>query len=384
MMKKWQFFKRPSFVCALALSSITGTAIAQNKSSERILNTKTVQKRNLVKGASSGLSVILGGEYGIMKATPASKKDNSLKEGKVFELKALTGFLYKDFLIDSGLGWYSYKIRGQERLIRDTVEYIGDRELGVSGLLVEFSPSYRLTNNIFAGLVTQVRTPVQLDYFSEAKSAGVGFSAGAQLGLQLFNSELNSRFILKVLTNLGLKNWSDIQYLGGVQFGIPVTQPDSLVIRKTTVVNKVKDIIEYRKKDFTITVTSNVIKLALDNIVSFYNDGSGRPTLTPESQSFLVDLGNSLQSAISSWETLRIDAETPVHITVVRESLISTGVPSNKVKPGRSLKAVDDGGNISVDFTFSGVSDPRVLAESIRNAMSSMQIPESCQKGACE
>jgi hypothetical protein len=156
------------------------------------------------------------------------------------------------------------------------------------------------------------------------------------------------------------------------------------VIRKTTVVNKVKDIIEYRKKDFTITVTSNVIKLALDNIVSFYSDGSRRPTLTPESQSFLVDLGNSLQSAISSWETLRIDAETTAHITVVRESLISTGVPSNKVKPGRSIKAVDDGGNISVDFTFSGVSDPRVLAESIRNAMSSMQIPENCQKGACE
>ena len=378
------FFKRTSLFCVFALSSTTGIATAQNKPSERIINTKTEKKKSIIKGASSGLSVILGGEYGIMKATPASPKNSSPKKGKVFELKALSGFLFKDFLIDTGLGWYSYKIRGQERLTRNEVESIGDRELGVSGLLLEFSPSYRLTDNIFAGLVTQVRTPAQLDYFSEANSAGVGFSAGGQLGVQLFNSELNSRFIVKVLTNLGLKNWTDIQYLGGVQFGLPITQPDSLVIRKTTFVKKVKDVVEYRKKDFTITITTNVIKLALDNIINFYKDKSGPPTLTTESQSFLVDLGNSLQTVVSSWEALRIDAETQAHISVVRDSLVSTGVPPNKVKQGRSIKGIDDGGNISVDFTFSGVGDPRLLAESIRSAMSAMQIPENCQKGACE
>lgn len=370
-------------------------ALAQTKSTERITESKTTQKRIVVKGASTGISAILGAEYGYMEATPSQKQLFEKKKGTVLELKAMAGFLLKDFLLDTGLGWYSYKIRGKEVVFvpvspedgsdaePTTEQQLGDREMGVSGILVEFSPSYRLTNNIFSGLVMQVRSPAQLSYVSDAKVSGAGFSLGLQAGYQIFNSDLNSRILIKVMSNLGLKNWQDIAFMGGVQFGLPIRQPDSLVIRRTTTIGKVKDVLEYQKKDFTITIRANVIKLALDNIVNFYVR-DGRPTLTPESQSFLVDLGASLQSAISSWETLRIDAESAEHITVVRESLVSTGVPPDKVKAGRTLGAVNDGGNISVDFTFTGVRNPRTLASAIRKAMNAMQIPENCQKGTCE
>jgi hypothetical protein len=64
--------------------------------------------------------------------------------------------------------------------------------------------------------------------------------------------------------------------------------------------------------------------------------------------------------------------------------MVSTGVPPNKIRAGRALKAVLDGGNISVDFTFTGVRDSAVLADAIRNAMKSAQIPENCQQGTCE
>jgi hypothetical protein len=348
-----------------------------------VTGTKTKKTRTIVKGESSGFSAILGGEYGLMNAKPRDDRLSKAKKGTVLEIKGLAGFLYKDWLLDAGLGWYSYKLKGEEILIENLSPKVVDGELGVSGLFVEFSPSYRISDNFFAGLVTQVRFPAQLDYYSEAKTSGAGFGLGVQTGYQIFNPDLNMKLLLKFASNLGLKNWTDYSVMGGVQFGLPIRQPDSLVIRKVTVVNKIKDITEIRRRDFTITITANVMKLALDNIVNFINE-KGRPTLTPESQAFLIDLGNSLQSAITAWETLRVDAETPAHINAVRESMVSTGVPPNKIRAGRALKAVLDGGNISVDFTFTGVRDSAVLADAIRNAMKSAQIPENCQQGTCE
>ncbi|MBM3382649.1 MAG: hypothetical protein FJY29_09445 [Betaproteobacteria bacterium] len=365
------------------LSFASATALAQTTTKERVTGTKTKSTRTIVKGASSGFSAILGGEYGIMNAKPRSTELNSAKKGTALEIKGLAGFLYKDWLLDSGLGWYSYKLKGTEKLTDDKGTRDVDGELGVSGLFVEFSPSYRITDSFFAGLITQVRFPAQLDYFSEAKTSGAGFGLGVQTGYQIFNPDLNMKFLFKFASNLGLKNWTDYSLMGGIQFGLPIRQPDSLVIRKVTVVSKVKDITEVKRRDFTITVTANVVKLALDNIINFIND-KGRPTLTPESQSFLIDLGGSLQAAITSWEILRVEAETPAHINAVRESLVSTGVPPNKVRTGRVLKAVLDGGNISVDFTFTGVRDSAMLSEAIRNAMKAAQVPENCQQGTCE
>jgi hypothetical protein len=356
-----------------------------DSSDEKILGAVTTQKKIRVKGETSGLSGIIGGEYGVLKATPKDTATFEPKNGTALELKLLSGWLFSDFMVDSGLGFYYYKVRGKEYPLVNGERIDGDRELAVSGLLFEFSPSYRLTDELFSGGVLQFRTPGYASYYSDADPSSLLFSVGGQLGFQFFDRELNSRITLKAITNLGLSGWSDIAYLGGVQFGLPFRQPDSLVIRKTTVVNKLRDVVEYRKKDFTITVSANVIKLALDNILTFYVDPSGRPTLTAEAQSFLVDLGASLSSNLSLFEVLRIDAQSPEHITTVHDSLISIGVVEAKIKKGKSLQAIADGGNASVDFTFSGVKDANTLAERIRAAMKSARIPENCNKnGTCE
>ncbi|MEY4066357.1 MAG: hypothetical protein RIR26_2565 [Pseudomonadota bacterium] len=373
----------------------SGRGLAQEKTSDRLVESKTTTSKKLVKGLSSGFSAIIGAEYGSMTATPTRDQDNiGIKTGSILEVELLGGLLDEKFLYDGGIGWYSYKVRGKERLIDANKKVIdGDREIGVSGLFFQFAPSYRLTDNAYIGLVTQLRMPALMDYLSEEslnteeKTGTTQFGAlalGAQFGIQFFNSELNSRLVFKVQKNLGLKNWSDIQYTGGLQFGLPLRQPDSLVIRKTTVVNKVKDVVEYKKRDFNITISSDVIKLALDNTLNFYIDTQGRPTLTPESQAFLVDLGNSLQSSLSSWDLLRIDSETKKHSQIIRDSLVSTGVPSAKVKVGRTLEKLEDGGNISVDFTFTGVKNTKDLASAIRNAMIASKVPENCKKGVCE
>lgn len=374
---------------ALTISlTLTFQALAQQKSSERvsekITDSKTTQKRVLVRGADSGLSVILGAEYGLMEAKPEFTELLSTKKGTAFELKALSGFLWEDFLLDAGLGWYSYKIRGTEKYVSNSLELIsGDREIGVSGLLLELNPSYRITDNFFSGPIFQVRSPTQLDYFSEAASSSAGVAYGAQVGYQFFNSDLNSRIIAKALRNHNLKNWSDLIFMAGVQFGLPIRQPDSLVIRKSTTITKVREVLEVQKKDFRITVKATAVKLALDNIVNFYVK-EGTPVLTPEAQSFLIDLSESLQSASSSWEGLRIDAQTQEHINVIKVSLLSSGLSEEKVKTGRTLNAIQDGSGVSVDFTFTGVRNPKDLGAAIRRAMNTMQIPENCQNGVCE
>lgn len=384
--------KTPVVLLLLAPIGLLSTLISsevfaapKKKSTDKVLDAQTSEKRIRVKGASSGLSAILSGEYGIMKVTPADTQAFGPKDGKTLELKLLSGWLFDQIMLDAGLGFYYYKIRGKEYPVINGQIVDGDREIAVSGLLLEGSPSFRLTDNLFLGPVVQIKTPAYNDYNSEAAPTSVLFTLGGQLGFQFFDRELNSRLTLKAATNLGLKGWKDITYLFGLQFGLPFRQPDSLVIRKTTVVNKLRDVVEYRKKDFTITLTANVVKLALDNILTFYVDPEGKPTLTAEAQSFLVDLGSSLKDSDSLWESLRVDAQSPGHITSVRNSLISIGVPGDKVRRGKSLQEIADGGNASVDFTFSGVKNTNLLAEKIREAMKQSKVPENCTKnGTCE
>jgi hypothetical protein len=54
------------------------------------------------------------------------------------------------------------------------------------------------------------------------------------------------------------------------------------------------------------------------------------------------------------------------------------------VRLGKLLPQIEDGGNVSVDFTFTGVQDIAILQNAIRQAMNAMKIPENCKDGVCE
>lgn len=331
------------------------------------------------KGKSLGFSLIFGGEYGWIGAK-SKEATSSDKKGSIVEMKGLAGFEVGNVLLDAGLGWYNLSLRGEELLAGNIKE---SNEVGVSGLTVEFNPSYKTDFGLYLGLSSQFRTPALPSYLSTASVSSSGFAGGAQLGYELETADINARLYAKFMTTLGLKSWQDQIFLGGLQIGLPLKKPDTRLVTKTTIIKRKKEIIDYRKKSYTITVTADVIKLALDNTITFY-DSRGNPTLTPEAQAFLVDLGASLQEVISSWETLRIDAETQAHMTATLRSLASTGVPSNKLRLGKILPAIDDGGAVSVDFTFTGVQDIAALQDGIRRAMNSMKIPENCSNGVCE
>ncbi len=371
-----------NYLHRLALSILLGltggihSSLAEAQELPVTSESKRIRTR---KGKSLGFSLIFGGEYGLIQSK--SKQQAFVdKEGSVFEMKALAGFESGNFLFDTGVGWYNLRLRGEEQLQAGITE---DNEVGVSGITIEFNPSYKTDFGLYLGLSTQAKSPTLLSYESTASTTSVGFSVGGQLGYEFETSDLNARVVAKYMTTLGLKGWQDQIILGGLQFGLPIKKPDTKQITKTTIIKSKKEIIDYRKKSFTITVTADVIKLALDNTVSFYGSRKN-PTLTPESQAFLVDLGASLQQVISSWETLRVDAETRQHMNATRRSLISTGVPPSKVRLGKLLPQIEAGGSVSVDFTFTGVQDIATLQDAIRSAMNAMRIPENCKDGVCE
>lgn len=369
--------RRPFLV--IFLSMLAGAVCTEPALAQEIPITVEKEKVRTRKGKSLGFSLIFGGEYGVIRAKSKAPSFSD-KTGNVLEMKGLAGFEFGNFLLDTGLGWYDLSLRGEENPSGDVIE---DNEVGVSGLTAEFNPSYKTDFGLYFGLSTQVKAPILLSYNSLASASSAGFSGGAQLGYELETIDLNARIFAKYMTTVGLKSWQDQVILGGLQFGLPLKKPDTKLITKTTLIKSKREIIDYRKKSFTITVTADVIKLALDNTVTFYGN-KRNPTLTPESQAFLVDLGASLQEVISSWETLRIDAETKAHMNVTRRSLVSTGVPGNKVRLGKILPSIDDGGNVSVDFTFTGVQDIAALQNAIRQAMNAMKIPENCKDGVCE
>lgn len=364
---------------SMLLLKIAGGLYSFPAAAQELPVTAEKEKITRVKGKSLGFSLIFGGEYGIVRAK-SQQSTFSDKKGSAVEMKALAGFESGSFLFDTGIGWYNLRLRGEELLQSGIIE---DNEVGVSGMTIEFNPSFKTNFGMFAGLSAQARVPALPSYESNASTASLGFSGGAQLGYEIETADLNARFLAKYMTGIGLKGWQDQVFLGGLQFGLPIKKPDTMRVTSTTLIKRKKEIIDYRKKSFTITVTADVIKLALDNTINFYGTRNN-PTLTAESQAFLVDLGGSLQQIISAWETLRIDAETRAHMDVTRRSIVSTGVPPNKIRRGKIIPKIEDGGSVSVDFTFTGVQDIAALQNAIRQAMNAMKIPENCKDGVCE
>ena len=106
-----------SIICS-AVFNEGHAAPRKSKSTDSILGAKTTQKKIRVQGETSGLSGILGGEFGLLKATPTDSETFGPKQGSTLELKLLTGWLFDDFMIDSGLGFYTIKFEAQKSLLK--------------------------------------------------------------------------------------------------------------------------------------------------------------------------------------------------------------------------------------------------------------------------
>lgn len=334
-----------------------------------------------------GVSLIFAADLGLLSAFPATKlKDYGPKFGLALEGKALGSILLDKYIIDAGLGWWFYSLTGAEPVKIDLgfgeSTIIDDVGLKLSGTLVEVSPSYRIKNEIFAGPIIQLRYPSDRGYESQVERKKIGLVLGAQGGYQIFDSDLNTRFVGRMLMPTNDIDWLGAYFMVGIQVGLPFVQPDILTVQEITTKTQEKRVVEYKKQEFKFKLSRDLVKVILDGLVIFYPD-PGFPTLTTESQAFLIDFAKSLSESEGDWGVLKIETVNRNYASVVRDALVSAGISEKKVRIGKALQG-KAGTTPPIEFSFVNVKDQPKLQAAVRSAMQAMQIPENCDTEACE
>jgi len=375
---------------AIAADSQPDSASSQSSTTKTTRN--LIRTRPKSKIEEYGTSLIFSADLGLLSALPSIKvKDYGPKFGLAVEGKALGSILLNEYIIDAGFGWFFYNISGPEPLriesgdilvTDDDVAITDTTGIKLSGSVFEIAPSYRLKSNLFAGPVVQLRFPADLSYDSRIARKKIGILVGGQGGYQIFEEDLNTRFVGRVMTTLNDTNWLGVYMMAGVQVGLPFTQPEILTIQETTTKTDEKRVVEYRKQEYKFKVTRDIVKLVLDNLVVFFSD-PGYPTLTTESQSFLIDLAHSLSTSEKDWGTLTIDTVSKDHGQVIRDALVSAGISDKKVRFGQVVSGPKVS-NPPVEISFTNVKNSPKLMDSVRNAMKAMDIPETCEGGVCK
>jgi hypothetical protein len=333
-----------------------------------------------------GVSLIFAADIGLLSAFPATAlKDYGPKFGLALEGKALGSILLDKFIIDAGLGWWFYSLTGAEPVTlssdRGPTTIIDSVGLKLSGTMIEVAPSYRIRSDIFSGPVVQLRYPADLGYDSRTARKKLGIVLGAQGGYQIFDTDLNTRFVGRVMMPVNDKEWLGAYMMAGIQVGLPFVQPEILTVQEIRTKTEEKRIVKYQKQEYKFKLTRDLIKVILDGLVIFYSD-PGYPTLTTESQAFLIDFAESLRESENEWGVLRIDTVTKDHARVVRDALVSAGITAKKVTIGKTIPG-QRGSTPAIDFSFLNAKDPQKLQSAVRSAMQAMQIPETCEDEGC-
>lgn len=369
------------------------TSPSATKGGAKVKTTRKVvsqKKKSLLE--KMGTSLIFSADVGLLTAVPATSLTSyKAKTGVSIEGKALGSILLDKFVVDAGLGWYFYNVSGTEPIFidgkilvdEDLNPITDDMGIKLSGTILEFSPSYRLTKSIFLGPTLQLRYPSDLGYDSQIPRKSLGIYLALQGGYQMFEDDLNTRFVGKLMMPVNYKDWAALHTMVGIQIGLPFAQPEVLTIHESTVKTTEKRIVEYRKQVYRFKMTRDVIKLVLDNLIVFYPE-PGYPTMTTEAQSFLIDLSQSLIQNEGNWSTLQVDTVSRDHARSVRDSIVSAGVIDKKVKVGAILQGDKTIPNPPIEFTFKGVKNQAQLMDAVRRAMKQMSIPETCEGGVCQ
>lgn len=369
------------------------TAPSAKKGGPKVKTTRKVvslKKKSLLE--EMGTSLIFSADIGLLTAVPsATLIAYKSKTGVSIEGKALGSVLLDKFIVDAGLGWYFYNVSGTEPIYingkilvdEDLNPITDDVGIKLSGTILEVSPSYRLTKSIFTGPTLQLRYPSDLGYDSQIPRKAMGIYLGLQGGYQMFEDDLNTRFVGKLMMPVNYKDWAALHTMVGIQIGLPFTQPEVLTIHESTVKTTEKRVVEYRKQVYRFKLTRDVIKLVLDNLIVFYPE-PGYPTMTTEAQSFLIDLSQSLIQNEANWATLQVDTVSRDHARSVRDSIVSAGVMDKKVRIGVVIPGDKTVANPPVEFTFKGVKNQAQLMDAVRRAMKQMSIPETCEGGVCQ
>lgn len=402
--------KKPSGIESQSGSTIDerGEVFTRNKkivnpNETTIVNEEVVRNRN----RNTGFALFFGLDGGYLQSKPANTVVESEKTGYQIGGKFLGSVYPQNWVFDFGTGWFYSRLGGQEYVRDDqgnTTNTLTKVTILTQAVYVEMAPRYRLTKNWQLGPVLDIVFGADLTF----SAASTNTTPVGLLGLQLMygvpEKTADLRYGIQASTDLTIQNRQLLWLMVSVQMGLPILKPD-MITRKTDMdITRSRQRIVVDEKINLKVVVKEVVKFVLDrNDLPF---APKRADLQVESQSFLLELADVLQSVPDTWEELIVDGHvdnqgdssfnqrlSAARAYAVRTALVAGGLTTEKISHRghgtmRAKNPNDPQGNSPenqrIELTFGGVSDQRRLNEAISKLLARKRKPDTCSQQGCK
>ena len=368
-----------------------------------VVNEEIIRKRNV----STGFALFLGLDSGYMQSSPTDSQQETQKSGYQIGGKFLGSVYPENWVFDFGLGWFFSKIKGQE-YVNDGSGNITNELVDVTILtqaaFLEIAPRYRLSENWQLGLALDVVFGTDLTFSARQQNTNPVGLIGGTLMYGVPEKTADLRYGVQLVTDITLANRQIMWAMFSIQMGLPILKPDIISKRRDQDTTRLKiqtvDDVKIKK----VIQTVEVVKYVLETYDLPF--AQRKANLQVDSQSFLLELAQALQSVSQVWGGLVVDGHvvnsgdekfnhrlSGARAYAVRSAFTAGGIPSEKVQHrGNGARRPRDPAdttasspkNDRTELTFSNVTDHRKLNDVISKLLARKRKPETCGQQGCK
>lgn len=384
---------------ALGLLFSAPPAQGGSLASDPQISSKTTEK--FIRSEPSLPTVLqLGTDAGFLNHTTTINNEGPFT-GYYLTGKALASLLLDSWILEGGVGWGFSALYGKTREDNPAAPEIGHRVYTQSAF-VEGGLRYRLTPKFNLGLIVQDYFGTDLTLSQRKGLVRNMLLGGGMLALDLLSESGIFRIGAQLLFEIP-DNQRYVQTYGvTLQFGLPLMGYDTL-LRKTDVVLRSERIQKVElPRVISRTVVRDVSKYSLPRDAFRFNRNDA--LLSPEMQSFILELSSALKPLQPYFKTLTIEAQIKAsgdpqrelrlserRAQAIRNALVSTGLGGQRIFAaglgGRQNIAEYVSGPFSVtlvDFSFTGLSQPDTVNDELNNLFKRYSTPETCKGERCK
>jgi outer membrane protein OmpA-like peptidoglycan-associated protein len=320
--------------------------------------------------------------------------------GSLLTGKAMASFLFPNWIAEAGLGWSYSALYGTTRSDNPAIPSIGHR-IYTQSAFAEGGLRFRLTDKFNLGIIVQDYFGTDLTLSQRKDLVSHMLLGGGMMAVDLLSDSGIFRLGATVMAELPDNQRRVLLYGLTLQFGIPLRGYD-ILLRKTDVVVRSEKI---QKVDVPKVVTRSVVrevsKFSLPRDLLRFT--RGQATLTPEDQSFLLELAQLLKQYQDTYRTVAVEVTvkssgeanrdkkiSESRAQSIRNVLVSAGLNAQRTLAtglgGRTLNADRISGSGSatlVDLSFSGLTQPDQLNDALNNFVKRKATPETCRGEKC-
>ncbi|MEN9810433.1 MAG: OmpA family [Pseudomonadota bacterium] len=384
---------------ALGLLFSAPQARAGTLASDPQISSKTTEK--IIRSETTLPTVLqLGTDVGLLNHTTTISNEGPFT-GNYLTGKALASFLLDSWILEGGIGWGFSALYGKTRDNNPAAPEIGHR-IYTQSAFVEGGMRYRLTPKFNLGLIVQDYFGTDLTLSQRKGLVRNMLLGGGMLAVDLLSESgifrLGAQYLFEIPDNQRY-----VQTYGlTLQFGLPLQGYDTL-LRKTDVVIRSERIQKVEvPRVISRTVVRDVSKYSLPRDSFRFNRNDA--LLSPEMQSFILELSSALKPLQPYFKTLTIEAQIKAspdpqrdlrlserRAQAIRNALVSTGLNGQRIlaaglggRPNIGEYASGPFSVTLVDFSFTGLSQPDTVTDELNSLFKRYSTPETCKGEKCK